>query len=52
MPSVIDHVSLNVSDLEASVTFYERALAPLGIVQLMRSTSGVGFGREMPNGRT
>ena len=49
MSSIIDHVSVNVSELETSVAFYERALAPLGIRLYMRGASGVGFGREMPS---
>jgi catechol 2,3-dioxygenase-like lactoylglutathione lyase family enzyme len=35
---MIDHVTLPVSDLEASRRFYERAFAPLGY--------GVSFGKE------
>ena len=42
---MIDHVVLNVSDLEASRRFYERALAPLGLEVLMQFPDGVGFGR-------
>lgn len=47
---MIDHVSLAVADLERSVGFYERALAPLGITRLMShggpdgSPAHVGFG--------
>ena len=43
--SILDHVSLNASDLERSSAFYRAALAPLGIGLLMRNTSGIGFGR-------
>jgi catechol 2,3-dioxygenase-like lactoylglutathione lyase family enzyme len=35
-----------VSDLATSRTFYGRALAPLGYVELMEAPWGVGFGRE------
>jgi catechol 2,3-dioxygenase-like lactoylglutathione lyase family enzyme len=31
---MLDHVTLGVSDLERSKRFYDRALAPLGIVRL------------------
>ena len=33
-PVVIDHVSIGVSDLDASRAFYRAALAPLGFVDL------------------
>ena len=48
MTSIIDHVSINVGSLDASVSFYERALSPLRISLLMRGASGVGFGRRKP----
>ena len=47
--SIIDHVSLSVSDLERSAAFYEKALAPLGIKRIMKGSSGIGFGKAMPN---
>jgi len=31
---MLDHVTLGVSDLERSKTFYDRALSPLGIARL------------------
>jgi catechol 2,3-dioxygenase-like lactoylglutathione lyase family enzyme len=34
--SILDHVNLPVADLSRSVAFYEAALAPLGIVTLIR----------------
>jgi catechol 2,3-dioxygenase-like lactoylglutathione lyase family enzyme len=44
---VIDHVGVNVSDIEASKRFYEQALAPLGYAKLMDySPDAVGFGKE------
>jgi catechol 2,3-dioxygenase-like lactoylglutathione lyase family enzyme len=47
--SIIDHLSLNVTDLERSIVFYQSALSPLEIGLLMRGASGVGFGRgQMP----
>ena len=43
---MIDHVNIGVSDLAASRTFYERALAPLGYVAVMDRPYGVGFGKD------
>ena len=46
---MIDHVSLAVSDLARSAAFYERALAPLGLVRLVdRAPASVGFGKKYP----
>jgi catechol 2,3-dioxygenase-like lactoylglutathione lyase family enzyme len=44
---VIDHVSLNVGDFEASKRFYVEALAPLGY-ELVTEFGGraAGFGRD------
>jgi catechol 2,3-dioxygenase-like lactoylglutathione lyase family enzyme len=39
-----DHIGLKVKDIEASVRFYEAALAPLGFVLCSRDDSGAGFG--------
>ena len=44
---MIDHVGVNVSNIEASTRFYEAALAPLGYSKLMDySPDAVGFGAE------
>jgi catechol 2,3-dioxygenase-like lactoylglutathione lyase family enzyme len=45
---VFDHIGLNVSDYEASRTFYERALAPLGYDVVMASDEwkAVAFGQS------
>src|SRR3982074_486477 len=45
---MIDHVSLAVSDLERAVTFYERTLAPLGLMKLVTRPAMVGFGKTYP----
>jgi len=39
-----DHIGLQVKDIDASVRFYEAALAPLGHVLCSRDESGAGFG--------
>ncbi len=43
---LIDHITLVVSDYARSKTFYERALAPLGVKPLMEFGKACGFGRE------
>jgi catechol 2,3-dioxygenase-like lactoylglutathione lyase family enzyme len=39
-----DHIGLKVKDIDASVRFYEAALAPLGHVLASHDDSGAGFG--------
>jgi catechol 2,3-dioxygenase-like lactoylglutathione lyase family enzyme len=39
---MIDHIGLDVSDIEKSRTFYEAALAPLGIRTLQSATNDAG----------
>ena len=44
---MLDHLGLEVADFERSRTFYERALAPLGIGVLMEPAPGVaGLGEQ------
>ncbi len=52
---MIDHMSLNVADLDVMQAFYEKALAPLDVKVMMRfgkeitgSADVVGFGAEKP----
>jgi catechol 2,3-dioxygenase-like lactoylglutathione lyase family enzyme len=45
---MIDHVSIGVSDLERAGRFYERALAPLGLVRLVTRPATIGFGKSYP----
>ncbi len=43
---MIDHLSLRVTDLKRSKTFYERALAPLAYKAVMEFPGAVGFGAD------
>ena len=43
---MIDHVTLNVRDLEASKAFYLEALRPLGYELVLTYLDGCGFGAE------
>jgi len=46
---MFDHIGLKVKDLDASVRFYEAALAPLGYPLASRDAEGAGFGpKEAP----
>jgi catechol 2,3-dioxygenase-like lactoylglutathione lyase family enzyme len=41
---MIDHISLGVTDLERSKTFYDAVLKPLGIARLYDYEGGLGYG--------
>ncbi len=43
---MLDHIVVNATDLEISRTFYERALAPLGMSVLHSFPGTIGFGRD------
>jgi catechol 2,3-dioxygenase-like lactoylglutathione lyase family enzyme len=45
---MIDHVSIQVSDLRRSAAFYAAALEPLGYAQMVASEASVGFGKHYP----
>lgn len=45
---MIDHVSLQVRDLEKAALFYEGVLAPLGYRRLVDRETQVGFGKRYP----
>jgi catechol 2,3-dioxygenase-like lactoylglutathione lyase family enzyme len=45
---MIDHVSIGVSDLQASARFYEAILAPLHYRRLVDTPSRVAFGTKYP----
>jgi catechol 2,3-dioxygenase-like lactoylglutathione lyase family enzyme len=44
--SILDHISLTVSDYSRSKSFYEKALAPLGIAPIMEFGRACGFGKN------
>jgi len=43
---ILDHITLVVRDYDRSRTFYEKALAPLGIKPVMDFGKACGFGRD------
>jgi catechol 2,3-dioxygenase-like lactoylglutathione lyase family enzyme len=43
---LFDHIGINVSDYARSKAFYEKALAPLGVVVMMEYGAFCGFGRN------
>jgi catechol 2,3-dioxygenase-like lactoylglutathione lyase family enzyme len=45
---MIDHVSLAVRDLDASVRFYRAVLEPLGMRPIKERAGRVGFGSKYP----
>jgi len=45
---MIDHISLQVSDLTKSTTFYQAVLRPLGLVRMIEREGTVGFGKRYP----
>jgi|SRR6185503_6448637 len=44
---ILDHIGINVSSYARSKTFYEKALAPLGIEVVMEYGTWCGMGRNM-----
>lgn len=45
---MIDHVSVGVSNLAASATFYDRVLEPLGLKRITERDEAVGYGKRYP----
>ncbi|ASU85706.1 VOC family protein [Nocardiopsis gilva YIM 90087] len=45
---MIDHISLQVANVQASASFYETLLAPLGARRLLEFGDFVGFGTTRP----
>ena len=46
---MIDHVSIQCSDVAASADFYDTVLAPLGGRRIMEFGPVIGFGTEFPD---
>ncbi len=46
---MLDHISIQCADLEASVAFYDAVLEPLGSRRIMDFGEAVGYGREFPS---
>ena len=46
MSSIIDHVTLGVSDLETARHFYDRVMPTLGFQRLYHKPPFIGYGRE------
>jgi catechol 2,3-dioxygenase-like lactoylglutathione lyase family enzyme len=45
---LIDHVSIQVSDLDRSSLFYEAVLQPLEMTKLVERRGTIGFGKKYP----
>ena len=45
---MIDHISVGVSDLQRSATFYEAALGALGLTRVVTRPRTIGFGKTYP----
>ena len=43
---MLDHIGFNISTMTRSRAFYDAALAPLGITQIMEFRGWVGYGRN------
>ena len=43
---MLDHLGINVADLDAACAFYDRLLAPLGATRLMDYGTAVGYGNS------
>ena len=46
---MLDHLSLQVADVEASAVFFDAVLAPLGGRQLLRFGDVIGYGTDRPD---
>jgi catechol 2,3-dioxygenase-like lactoylglutathione lyase family enzyme len=46
--SMIDHFGINCADLQASATFYDAVLRPLGSSRVMDFGAAIGYGADHP----
>jgi catechol 2,3-dioxygenase-like lactoylglutathione lyase family enzyme len=49
MAAVIDHVSIQCADIDASARFYDAVLAPLGGKRVLDFGEAIGYGTELPD---
>jgi catechol 2,3-dioxygenase-like lactoylglutathione lyase family enzyme len=46
---MIDHISIQCTDLAASAAFYDAVLAPLGGTRIMEHDAAIGYGTAFPS---
>jgi catechol 2,3-dioxygenase-like lactoylglutathione lyase family enzyme len=46
---MLDHLSIQCRDLEASAAFYDAVLAPLGGTRVLDFGEAIGYGRDFPS---
>jgi catechol 2,3-dioxygenase-like lactoylglutathione lyase family enzyme len=49
MPVMLDHLSIQCSDFDASAAFYDAVLATIGGRRVMDVGEAIGYGTEFPN---
>jgi catechol 2,3-dioxygenase-like lactoylglutathione lyase family enzyme len=47
-PSIMSHVSIGANNVDASLRFYDRALAPLGARRILEHPGAVAYGKQYP----
>lgn len=47
-PSILNHVSVAVSDSEKSLAFYDAIFASIGAVRVMEHPGAIAYGKEFP----
>lgn len=47
-PSILNHVSIGVTDAERSLAFYDKVLATVGAVRIMDEAGAVAYGKQFP----